>query len=278
MRSNYWSCSKFADWLRGTAKPQLGSSAEWKAWEKAASIKKIRYWLAEEGLDRLQDMICWPTDRLNAMRNYLNCRYIWKSHGLISTLPRGECYDLDTRLLYAIFDELVNFVEVEVAWMHVACLEQEERKKYHIPWHRSFLRLRIWQNPEAGLAHLNWAAGLVYDETMVKESDPNFGKPTPQALAAQEIQLLYRWWKHERPHRPDPDEVSGWERYCENKHNKKKSLGDDVDSLILEIEDSRLDPESSRLFEICRQMKNEQDEEDTQMLIRLIKIRHHLWT
>ncbi len=278
MRANYWSCSKFADWLRGTAKLKSGSSAQWKAWEKSASAKKIRYWLAEEGLDRLQDIIYWPTDRLKAIRNYLNYRYVWKSHALISTLQRGEYYDLDTRLLYAIFDELVNFVEVEVAWMHVICLEKEERKKYHIPWHRSFLRLRIWRNPEAGIAHLHWAAGLIYDETMGKEGDPNFGKPTPQALAAQEIQLLYRWWKHERPHRPDPHEASGWDQYCENKNNHKKQLSDDVDSLIMEIENSHQDPESSRLLEICQKMTNEQDDEDTQMLIRLIKIRHHLWT
>lgn len=56
MKYEYWSCSKFADWLRGTPKINLGTSEEWNAWRKTAKEKKVRYWLTEEGLDFLKDL------------------------------------------------------------------------------------------------------------------------------------------------------------------------------------------------------------------------------
>ncbi len=34
----------------------------------------------------------------------------------------------------------------------------------------------------------------------------------------------------------------------------------------------------SNLLKICRKMEEDQDEEDTAMLIRLVKVRHGLWT
>lgn len=54
MGSNYWSCTRFADWVRGTPKIPAGTEKEWRAWENIAKKKKVRYWLAEEGLDHLQ--------------------------------------------------------------------------------------------------------------------------------------------------------------------------------------------------------------------------------
>ena len=52
-RSRYWSCSRFVDWLRGTAKISSGTGSEWRLWKTAAKeTHPIRYWLAEEGLDR----------------------------------------------------------------------------------------------------------------------------------------------------------------------------------------------------------------------------------
>ncbi len=51
---------------------------------------------------------------------------------------------------------------------------------------------------------------------------------------------------------------------------------DDLDNLIMNMEEPC--EKSRRLLEFCHQMEKEQDDEDTEMLIRLIKIRHHLWT
>jgi hypothetical protein len=66
-------------------------------------------------------------------------------------------------LLHAVFDELVNFVEIEQAWMLVICSDAD-RHKYKQHWFRSIFRLNVWHCPEAGIAYLEWAAGLKYDE------------------------------------------------------------------------------------------------------------------
>src|SRR5664279_3554349 len=124
MKSNYWTCSKLADWLRGTPKPLAGTAEEWNAWKKTAKAKKIRYWLVEEGLDYLQDLVRWPANRINDVRCYIKTRWVLKSHALTSNLKRGEWYDFDTRMLHGVFDELVNFVEIEQAWMLVVFSEE----------------------------------------------------------------------------------------------------------------------------------------------------------
>src|SRR3990167_9530234 len=116
MRLKYWSCSKFADWLRGSSKLKAGTAEEWGAWRKAAKIKKIRYWLAEEGLDHLKDFIFWPAHRIYDIRCYISNRWISRSHALTNNLERGAWHEFDTRLLHAAFDELLNFVEGEQAW------------------------------------------------------------------------------------------------------------------------------------------------------------------
>ena len=256
---------KFADWLRGTPKLLAGTAEEWDNWKKTAKVKKFRYWLTEEGLDYLQDFICWPINKIKAILNYINNRWVVKRHALTSTLKRGEYYDLDYRLLHAVFDELINFVEVELAWMCVV-FSDEERKKYKVPWYRSFLRISLWRSPEAGIAYLKWAAELKFNENWIDKNDPNFGLPTPQALAAQETLLLYQWWKHDRSNRLDPSDASGWSEYCE-KHPS-----------ILRSENSQEDKQKEDILNIYHNLEKEHADEDTAMLIRLIKIRHHLWT
>ena len=275
MKSTYWSCSKFADWLRGTPTLPCGTSKEWSDWKKTAQKKPIRYWLAEEGLDYLQNFICWPAHRMNDVRFYINNRWITKNHALTSNLRRGQWHDFDERLLHAGFDELVNFVEIEQAWMHVVCSD-EERKKYNPPWYRTIFRIRLWRCPAAGLAYLDWAAGLVYEDE-VEKNDPNYGQPTFQALAAQETLALYHWWKMERPARPDPHDASGWTSYYNKRRAEAQLRGQDFLESIFNADKS--DDDQSRVpLEICRKMEEDYDAQDTEMLIRLIKIRHSLWT
>jgi hypothetical protein len=274
MRGNYWSCSKFADWLLGTPKPPAGTAEEWNAWHKKAKAKNLRYWLAEEGLDYLQNLLHWPADRIADVRHYIRNRWISKTHALASNLKRGQWHEFETRLLHAAFDELVNFVEIEEAWMHVIC-SGKEWKIYKNPWYRSVFR--VWRCSEAGVAHLNWAAGLKHDEEWDNKNDPSFGQPTSQALAAQEILALYRWWKDERSKRPDPMDASGLSSYYDERQKAAEIAGDEPlwSSLLVNEKDSEL---YRKMSDICHQMEKEQDEEDTAMLIRLVKIRHSMWT
>lgn len=275
MKTNYWSCSKFADWLRGTPKPNNGTAEEWNIWEKRAKLKKVRYWLAEEGLDYLQNFVYWPANQINNIRYYFNNRWITKSHALTSKLKRGSWHDLDTRLLHSVFDELVNFVEVELAWANVV-FSEEDRKKYKAPLSRTFFRLNTWRCPEAGIAYLKWSSDLKTDENCMDENNPDNGQFTTQALAAQEIHMLYNWWQNIRPSRPDPSDASGWSSYCEEKRSAAKTETDNrslVDTLI-----TKDNERSRKILNSFHQLEKEQWEEDTAMLIRLIKIRQSLWT
>lgn len=269
---NYWTCSKFADWLRGTPKLFSGTSEEWHAWEKKAKTKRFRYWLAEDGLDHLQNFIFWPANRINDIRFYINNRWVTKTHALTSNLARGSWYDFDTRLLHAVFDELVNFVEIELAWKHVIYSE-EERKKYETPWYRTFFRIGVWRSSEAGMAYLKWASDLKFDEDWVDKNDPDYGQPTHQAIAAREILKLYSWWKEERPKRPDPSDVSGWRQFCEEKR-KAKTGDDNLGAISNKIQDER----SHKILDTYHKIEKEQEEEDTDMLIRLVKCRQSMWT
>jgi hypothetical protein len=273
---NYWSCSKLADWLRGKAKPHSGSLEEWNIWEKQAKQKSFRYWMAEEGLDYLQNIVYAPMTLLNAIRSYISNRFVVKTHALTSHLKRGKWHEFDTRLLHSIFDELINFVETEFAHQFYIWTT-EDQTKYHISWYRKFFRIGFWRCPEAGIDYLHWASQLKHDDVWVDKNIPEYDKPTPQALAAQEILILYQWWKSDRPNRPDPGVASGWSAYCEEKDKEAKARGEDPLSSIID-KDKTDDKRSRELMDICHQMEQQQENEDTAMLIRLIKIRQRLWT
>lgn len=279
MGSNYWSCTKFADWIRGTSKISAGTEEEWRAWKSIAKKKKVRYWLAEEGLDHLQNVLNWPKNRLQDIRHYVDNRWISKTHTLTSSnLKRGQWHEFDTRLLYSSFDSLVDFVEIELAWFHMICSD-EAYKKYKTPWHHSIFRFRVRRNPECGLEYLNWAASLCHDEEWVDPNDPDFGKPTNQALAAQEMLALYNWWKEVRPARQDPMDGSGWSNYCCERRKKAEAQGSDLILPILEGNETEEEKaHAHQILEVCHEIESEQENEDTEMLIRLIKIRKYLWT
>ena len=116
---NYWTCTKFADWIRGTTKLSAGTSEEWHEWEKRAKADyPIRWWLAEEGLDILQKIVMFVPDKIYAVKYYINNRYITRTHSLTAhpkDIRPGQWCDVGNRFLPCLFNELVDFVEVELA-------------------------------------------------------------------------------------------------------------------------------------------------------------------
>ena len=277
MRFNYWTCSKFADWVRGSGKPESATFRDWRTWRIQAKAKNpIRYWIAEEGLDHLQKIVYYIPDRLNDVRYYINNRWVTRTHCLTAhprDIKPGVWSDVGSRFLPCLFNELVNFVEVEQAWHHVRW-NDEEKMKFQPTWLRTgWLRWRNWRSPEAGLAHLKWAANLKFDAHMgISTSDPEFGTPTQQAIAAKEIIVLYKWWTEKRPNRPDPYEVSGWNKFYVNDRSK-----DDEDFFSDEqTEHEKLD--SRKALNIANQIEKSYAKEDEEMMIRLIRIRESLWT
>jgi hypothetical protein len=277
MRSHYWTCSKFADWLRGSPKLKCGTSEEWDAWyASSAKAHPVRYWIAEEGLDHLQTIVHYIPDKLNDVRYYINNRWVSRSHALTAhprDIKPGTWRDVGNRFLPCLFNELVDFVEIEQAWHH--CIWSDDAKtKFETPWWRKgWLRWRTWRCPEAGMEYLKWASTLTNEE-FLEEGEKHKAEPTYQAKAAKEIIELYTWWTTTYRNRPDPMDASGWSAHCEAM--RVKYPGSFFSSL------NSKDPEdrkaSNKAHKLLSKIEKAYEKEDEEMMIRLIKIRESLWT
>ena len=248
-RINYWSCSKFADWVRGEKKPFALEWGKWDEWKEEQSKKRpIRFWISDTLLNKIQNFILYPSDIWNEIRHYYNNRFVSKSHYLKTGLKPGRYHELDERIIHGLFNELVDFVECEQAWMNHICSENKNFK---------FKKGRC---PEAGIDYLNWAISLKNDEDSgFEKGDKDYGTLSRQSTAAQKILDIYNWWKFERPNRKDPMEVSGWSDYYNNKGSYTKK-------------------QQSAILKKLDKVEVSYDQEDENMMIELIKIRSSLWT
>jgi hypothetical protein len=250
-RIHPWNCSKFADLIRGSVKPAGLTLEGWKEWKIEQKTKHpVRYWFAEKGLIKLQNFLMFPLDIYGEAKYYIYNRWIDKTHYLQTGLKPGHYYEFDYRILHGIFNELVIYVEVELAHTMKAYPE----RKY------KFVNGRC---AKAGLDHLEWACDLKYTKDWgVDKKDPKYGKPTQQAITAKKIKELYLWWK-DRPNRPEPMEVAKltWDQ-------------DKEDNLM----NGKITRKELSEFKKLEKIEADYEKEDTKMLIELIKIRKELWS
>ena len=278
--THYWSCGRFADWLRGTKKLSAGTAEQWDEWTTHAQMKhNFRYWLAEEGLSHLQDFVTWPIRKIYDVKYYINNRFVTRTHSLTAhprDIEPGQWCDVGNRFLPCLFNELVDFVEIETAWIHILW-DKEALGKYDAPfWATGWFRWRTWRSPQAGLDHLDWAMTLTMGADWgTEETDPKYGQPTQQAVNAREIKDLYLWWTTVYPNRPDPYEASGWSKYCELKRKEHGETG-------LSFMKDSADPDTKALgdsaLNTVQEIESAYEAEDTEMMTRLIKVRGSLWT
>jgi hypothetical protein len=257
-RLHHWSCSKFADLIRGIKKPyalELGKWSEWKKEQKR--IRPWRFWLSDTVLPKVQNIIYFPYDAYSTVKTYVRNRYFDKIHYLKTGLKPGEYYDLDTRILYALFNELVDFVEIELA--HLS--KWDTNKKYKFKNGRCI---------EAAYDYFNWVENNFEKtkKTIAQESKTSsfysyhmdmYYAATNDVNRSRQIKRLYEWWKNERPNRVSP--------YSD------PELGD-----IDDIFSDKNREKRKELYEKTHQIQLEQEEEDTKMLIELISVRKSLWT
>ncbi len=281
-RSNYWSCTNFAAFISGKSKPINGLTAEeWDEWETTASTAHpIRFWIADVALNKIQNFINWPLDKILDIKYYVNNRFITKSHQLTATsnhLTPGKWCDVGDRFLPCLFDTFVDFIEIEKAWMMVAFDSKNiSKEKYKTPiWASGIFRLRCWRSPEAGIDYLKWEMSLVNDENGgFNKLDKRYGRPTHQAIAAKEMFELYIWYKETYLTRPDVYDITGWTAHCDEKSkNNSGKLG-----LFKKEKSEQEKIEVSKMLDNIRTIEDEREKEDTEMLTRLIAIRHSLWT
>ena len=198
------------------------------------------------------------------LRTYDNVKYWFKyrtttKHHVVNTGLKPGWYDTDTRILNANFQMLCDYVEVECAWMYYA-FRCEKGLKHPTPWYkRPFTQFR---SKELGIKSL--------------ELDINEGKHPPTVEGSKKILKLYKWWNEERPNRPDPwqrvntlSEKEDWTSPFVKKQNKDGTI---------EFVMKEQSPQMKRAVKAASIKESQQYEEDTKMLIKLMKIRDSLWT
>ncbi len=244
----------------------------WDEWDKRIkTAQPIGYFVTETLPDFIDDIRGLYKNPISDLSAYMSNRFRSQIHNLRTRLPIGKYYEVDTRILYGVFNTLVDFIECEKAWDHVSW-NDDHRQEFSLKWYH---RVRVvrwffeWRNPEAGIAKLKWEMTL--DKPDIDEYGNDMSSPL-QAASAKEQYELYNWWKNVRPNRPDPWAImTGFEqrmaeKYPEESH-KLFSEYDEVDEI-----------ERSALYKQMDAIERQYDEEDEAMLIRLIKIRSHLWT
>lgn len=178
-RTTYWSCSTFAEVCRTYftkgefSKPYALEFDAWGTWNSDFKSKYPKtYFLTEELLDSIQNFIMYPSDVYHNIKYYCKNRFIDKTHIVSTGAKKGQFLDHEKRMLNAIMNILVDFVE-----------------------------------NDSSIEHLTWETSLVHDEDWgVFPEDPHYGTLTEQALGAQTFLEVYNWWKVVRPARKDPYE------------------------------------------------------------------------
>jgi hypothetical protein len=242
MRSNYWNCSKFAQWVRSTfgsyVKPNSATGEQWNEWKVFNKAEHpFIFWFTEDFLIALQDVIYWPYDKIMNVKYYLINGFVSKTHVLRTRLKFGQYCEIDDRMLHGMFETLIDFIECEKA--HMGTWNHPEFKSIN-PWYKE------WRCPEAGISVLNWEMTLYKPQKDEEGNEIPYSESPRQAASACEQLELYNWWKYIRPDRPDPYEtVTG---------------------------------KGSARYDKINQITEQYNKEDEEMLIRLIKIRSHLWT
>lgn len=259
-------------------KPSALGWDEWDEWNASTKQAHPIGWFITETLPGLLEKPAeLLIDPITSVKYYLINRFIDKRHVMKTGLKPGEWNEFETRLLHGMFNEMVDFVEIETAWNSMVWADVEHRNLYNLPWYYSnyWLRWRTWRSPHAGLQHLRWASTLRWTDEQVGGYSQHSGKKTPQAETADELIELYHWWKFQRPNRGDSWVASGFREFWDSmdaQYGDNWLLGTKSKMSVEER------AEYDRLSARNNNMEQEWHDEDTSMMCRLISIRRSLWT
>lgn len=185
--------------------------------------------------------------------DWLRYRTVHKYHIIDTKLAPGY-HDSDTLIMHSVFSILVDYVEIEKAWMHHTFSADLYST---LSWFKKIRHLGNFRSAEYGVAYLNWE---------IADTDES------QSKSAKEILDLYIWWTVTRPQRADPYVISGYDDTFIN--TMDDMFKDGISSLTYKNRMIKLTP----VFNKVRKIEEQYDKEDEKMMIRLIKLRSALWT
>lgn len=268
----YFSCSKFICDLRqrfNIDKPLYAGFDEWDDWNKATKqAHPYGYFLTEtlpKWLDDVWDLVTSPYYNT---RYYIRNRFIRKTHVMRTDCPVGEYQDTDSRLLSAMANAVIDFVEIELAYKSAWCVTEASKTA-------------VWRDgrcPDLGLDYLRQEQQMVYDDNEGFHEPEIIGQRHAQAITADEILAIYQWAK-DRPNRADPYDASGWTEYCEECRVAAEAAGKSYFAYNFgKHRDPVMEAKSAEAMKRMREIEISYDDEDTDMLMRIVKIRKHLWS
>jgi len=199
-------------------------------------------------LDRIKDFFEYDVPHYISEVKYWIAYRTYDRYNVVKTGLPPAYYEPYTLMLHTCFNLLVDFVEVEKAWMeYIYCKEEKNYK--NISWFKR--KIFGFRSREMGMSYLDW--------------DINESGVEHQSKSSQEIKDLYIWWKDVRPNRPDPMDASGWSEYCR------------TSSDVLDFS-KPLTTKGKKALYLSHKIEEQQEKEDEKMLIRLMKVRRRLWT
>lgn len=195
----------------------------------------------------------------------------------ITTLKDTGYIDPDEILLHVNFQVLVDYVK-ECSYHNYTPEISKSllvRIREMLPFPFYHLLESKKEQLKGGIEYLNWAINL-NDENV-----PEF------STKAKEVLDLYIWWTETRPNRPDPMDASGWSDQIDFETKKYGSWfslrkkDENGDFYSLPNHEDYMEPEDyknhRKTFEDLINLDKKYDQEDEDMLIKLIKIRKTLW-
>jgi len=207
---------------------------------------------------------------LDKVKDWVRYRTTQRLHVVKTTLPPGY-YDADVRMLHAMFALVVDYVEIELAWLEFISMDKDH------PLYEAYKK-RLWLNNNFdvfGIAEAFFRSkelGLHHIIERTNDDDENKDFYT-------ELFALYMWYTEILDEREDVAESERLDMSQEPwvTYNKKYS-----GALILDARFALDHPDDyKKLHESLDRMNNLEDEfekDDEKMLRRLLNIRTSLWT
>jgi len=235
----------------------------WHEWELKKRSAKFAYFMSDTIPDAIDSVFVYPVSRLkNRIKTWWQGTPTIKIRGL----EKGY-HDADQKMLYGNFQLLVDYVEQECAYMNIWSHSEYKYPNWFI---RTFTD---WRDAGMGLKYVIWGANL--DNPNMCDTD-NIHLNVRQAESNKEVLKLYNWWVNIRPNRLDEMDASGYSDY----YNKRRAAQEEKDgfrSIWAGFESDHSDELQHVLAESHR-IEQKYADEDDEMLTRLIKVRHDMWT
>mgnify|MGYP006426119353 CR=1 FL=1 len=262
--------------------PKAATSEGWNEWEAKSKKQKFRWFLASTVPDWYRSVFSYPVSRFN---DKIRARFVTKTWRIdVSTLSKTEYHISSTIIEHGLFHILTDFILDEKAWLQYISTVDEPETWYWTLFGRYIRKWRwnkftIADKREMAMLHLEWEIGLADPSSpnyhnRNSEGDYDIYGPkykSTQSFSAAEQKALFIWWNDIRPARVDPYDIEGvggysWTRYC-NEYGSTWGNKTPEETII-----------SDSALEAANKAEAEYENEDTAMLLRLIKIRGSLWT